>query len=498
MRGKHQLVAGAILGLAAIPYGSAVASDAQLQRSVDGSLSRALEAQATAEGGDPSAVQAAYDAARDFQESVRASQPVSPSCVRLFRVATSLSAALVRVQEGFDRPSPTMRATARSEVRSLRGKVSSARGRCAGDGKSSAVPVVPMRPASGQAFFGSMASRGPVGSVRARILVGKRLWKDLPLRGRSLDYKATGPYRKYDFTIKFLDGSGKTVGRAEAKDTWLLPATGKVAQPAARKDRALASRLQSIARRSPGTVAIWAQDLTRGTYAGTNAGARFPAASTVKLGVLAGAMKRVGPRPETSPLFYDLKAIANWSSNLAANRIVKRLGSGCSSARDQLANEGLRMLGAVSSTYTGCYIVGTELQPQMPPAPATSSPPLNTQRYTTAQDLGRMMFALQAAAVPTPSARIRTGLSSKQARQIIGLLLSSQRAGGNRSLVAAGTPRGTPIAQKNGWLRSTRLSASIAYLPTGPVILTLAAYSPSGFPLATAQRLGADAMRANN
>ena len=353
-----------------------------------------------------------------------------------------------------------------------------------------------MRPASGEAFFGSIVSRGPAGSVRGRILVAGRPWKDLALKNRTLTFRATGQYRSYDFTIEFLDDGGQVVGRAEALDAWLLPESGRVARPAAREDRALAAQLDVIARRTPGTVSIWTQNLQRGTFAGANAGAKFPAASTVKLGVLAGAIKRLGASPETSPLYYDLKAIANWSSNLAANRIVKRLGSGCATARDQLANEGLRMLGAVSSTYTGCYIVGTELQPSMPAAPATSSPPLNTQRYTTAQDLGRMMFSLQAAAVPTPGARRETGLSTKQARQIIGLLLSSQQTGENRSLLAAGAPAGTPIAQKNGWLGSARLSAAIAYAGTGPVIVTIAQYSGGGVSLASAQRLGSDVMSA--
>lgn len=485
------------LGLALIPLGAASASDAGLQRAVEGGLNRALAAEGAAQGGDPTAVQDAYDAARDLQELIRASYPVSRTCVPLFTAATGLASALVREQEGFDRPSPSLRASARSRVASLQSDVSRARAACDGSSRASAVPRVPMRPANGEAFFGSIISRGPVGSVRGRILVGGKLWKDLPLRNRSLRFDAEGQYRRYDFTIEFLNADGAVVGRAEANDTWLLPASGKVAKPAAREDRSLAAQLETIARRAPGTVAIWSQDLRSGTFAGTNAGARFPAASTVKLGVLAGAIKRLGASPEASPLYYDLKAIANWSSNLAANRIVKRLGSGCSTARDQLANEGLRMLGAVSSTYTGCYIVGTELQPQMPSAPATASPPLNTQRYTTAQDLGRMMFALQASAVPTPGARGETGLSSKQARQIIGLLLSSQQTGENRSLVAAGAPTGTPIAQKNGWLGSARLSASIAYLPSGPVILTLAEYSGGGVSLATAQQLGADAMRAS-
>jgi len=354
-----------------------------------------------------------------------------------------------------------------------------------------------MSPASGEAFFGVITSRGPASAKRARVRFDRLGWIDVARRNGLLTKPVQGPYRQYDIAVQFLDANGSLVARAEAEDVSLLPESGRMARPASREDKQLAVRLGAIAGRSPGTVSIWTQDLRDGTFASSNAGAKFPAASTVKLGVLAGAIKRLGAKPEASPLYYDLTAIANWSSNLAANRIVKRLGSGCESARDQLASEGLRMLGAVSSTYTGCYIVGTELQPEMPSAPATDSPPLNTQRYTTAQDLGRMMFSLQAAAVPVPGARADVGLSAKQARQILGLLLASQQVGDNQSLVAGGVPLGTPIAQKNGWVGSARLSASLAYLETGPIIVTVAEYSSGGVSLSTAQRLGADVMRAS-
>ena len=182
--------------------------------------------------------------------------------------------------------------------------------------------------------------------------------------------------------------------------------------------------------------------------------------------------------------------MARWSSNLAANRIVDRLGSGCGTSRDALANDGLRRLGARTSTYTGCYIIGTDLQPAMPDAPATSSPVLETSRYTTAQDLARMMFAIQASAVGSPGARRQTGLTTRQARLMLGLLLDSQQQLDNVSLFAGGLPPRVPLAQKNGWLRAARGGSAIAFQPTGPVIMTLVAHSTSGVSLASARSLG--------
>ena len=67
-------------------------------------------------------------------------------------------------------------------------------------------------------------------------------------------------------------------------------------------------------------------DLRTGTTAGWNSDARFPAASLVKLGVLAAALRRFGPYPERSAAWRDLRAMTATSDNRATNRLVDRLG----------------------------------------------------------------------------------------------------------------------------------------------------------------------------
>jgi beta-lactamase class A len=205
----------------------------------------------------------------------------------------------------------------------------------------------------------------------------------------------------------------------------------------------------------------------------------------VKIGLLVGALARLGGAPERSPLADDLRAMAAWSSNLATNRVLRRLGGPATAA------DGLRRLGARSSTFPGEYIVGTELQPALPAPGPGASPPAVSRRVTTAQDLGRMLFALHAAAVGAPGARARTGLSAHAARLALGWLLSSQQRGDNVSLVAGGLPAGAPTAQKNGWIRAARHSAAIAYTARGPVIAVLLTYDDRGVALPRARALGA-------
>ncbi len=215
------------------------------------------------------------------------------------------------------------------------------------------------------------------------------------------------------------------------------------------------------------------QDLATGAVAGVNAGAPFPAASTVKLGLLAGALARLGARPERTPEAYDLRAMTTFSSNLATNRLLGRLGGAATAA------DGLRRLGAGASTFPGGYLVGFEL-----------GPPPTSGRVTTAQDLGRMLFSLHAAAVGTPGAQRDTGLTVHQARLALGWLLASEQRGDNASLLAGGVAAGTPIAQKNGWLDDARHAAGIVYAPEGPRIAVLLTYDAGGVPIADARRIG--------
>ena len=166
--------------------------------------------------------------------------------------------------------------------------------------------------------------------------------------------------------------------------------------------------------------------------------------------------------------------MAGWSSNLATNRLLRRLGGPATAA------DGLRRLGARASTFPGEYIVGTEL-----------APPRVSSRVTTAEDLGRMLFAIHAAAAGAPGARARTGLTAHQARLALGWLLASQQRGDNASLLAGGVPAGTPIAQKNGWIRAARHGAGILYGPRGPVIAVVLTYDEAGVGAAAARALGA-------
>ena len=253
------------------------------------------------------------------------------------------------------------------------------------------------------------------------------------------------------------------------------------AAPVGATDTAVAARLAALGRGFPGYAAMWTHDLRTGRVAGWNTDARFPAASTVKLGVLLAVAARLR-HPERSPLDYDVRAMTSWSSNLAANRLVERFGAGA-------AQDALRRAGAWRSTYPGSYRVGTAL------ADVERQPPVVSGRVTTARDLGRLLYVVHAGALGNRPALAATRLDAERSQYALRLLLASELRGNNVGLVRPFVPASTPVAQKNGWLHDARHTAAIVYAPSGPRIVVILTYAP-GLRLATARRLGRDVIKA--
>jgi beta-lactamase class A len=256
-----------------------------------------------------------------------------------------------------------------------------------------------------------------------------------------------------------------------------LPALPPLVASAAPRtaDDALDARLDSLGRAFDGYAAIWVHDLVRGTSAGWNVDARFPAASTVKLGVLLAALQHLR-HPERSALDYDLRAMIGWSSNVATNMLVERFGAGAAQAA-------LRRAGAFRSTFPQGYRVGTAR------ADVQEQPPLATGRVTTARDLGRLLYVLHSCARGAAVGLRATGLDWERCGYGLQLLLASELRGANVGLIRPYVPRRTRVAQKNGWLDDARHTAAIVYAPTGPKIIVVLTYA-SGLSAARASELG--------
>jgi len=362
-----------------------------------------------------------------------------------------------------------------------------------GAGRSTAAPI-PVRPVPGEAFFGQVVAVGPTAAERATIS-SRGVVRTVPVSAGIARAEVSGAVGPRGVTVVMRDAAGRAIARRSTRDAYLLPRSGRVAVPGDRRDAALETALGRIAARHPGINAIWVQKLWNGRAAGYNADAEFPAASLVKLPLAVGALMRMGTRPWLHPSWPDIVEVLRRSDDRAANRVVDAVGSGCGRGPDAAAADGLRRLGAHQSTYPGCYLLEDELQPRLP-AGGVASTPTWSNRHTTARDMGRMLFALQAAAVPTPAGRRQTGVDPLRARMVLDLLLTADQVGANASLFAGGLPAGTPIAEKNGWRQHEQHGAAIAYTRRGPVILVVLTQRPGEADLADARAIAAEVARA--
>ena len=386
------------------------------------------------------------------------------------------------------------RAAERSGVGSIVGLVASGLAVAAvAAGQAPGAPIA-IRPVPGEAFFGQEVAFGPAAGVEATVS-SRGVTRTVPMADGVARARVSGPAGPRGATVVMRAASGTPVARRSTSGAYLLPGTGQVAKPGSRRDRALEAALGRIAAAHGGVSAIWVQKLWNGRVAGYNADAEFPAASLVKLPLAVGSVMRMGSRPWLHPAWNDVVEVLRRSDDKAANRLVDAVGSGCGSGPDAAAAEGLRRLGARQSTYPGCYLIDDELQPRLPTGGVVSSPAWSN-RYTTARDMGRMLFALQSAAVPTPAGRRQTGIDPLRARMVLGLLLTADQVGANASLFTGGLPTGTPVAEKNGWRKQEQHGAAIAYTRKGPIIMVVLTQRTGQADLDDAGAIGAEVARA--
>ena len=471
----------AVFLVAAAP---ALGGDRELLSALDRGLPATISASQSAAGGNPVAVQSQYDQARSLQERVRAAGSFSPSCHALGGWAARYAAAEVAAAEGFDRLEPARARRWRTAASEARSRIVAARRSCRPSvARRAEVTPTLEEPRPYAASFGEIVARAPAGADVATLFANGGAAGPLALAGGVARGRLTGTAGRYDLEVRFTR-QGSQIGVARSGQVWLLPQAAGGVPRAAVIDGALQSQLRAAANRFGAPSGIWVHDLATGRAASWNAGAVFPAASTVKLAVMVEALRRMGPAPDQSASFHDVQGIGAWSSNLAANRLLGRIGG---SAGAQAA---LRRMGATSSTYTGRYIPATE----RPPISVQDPPPRVSRRVTTAADLGALMLGIHEAAVGDRAALSRTGMTRRQARLALGLLLSSEQQGDNRGILRDALGPSVPAAQKQGWISSARHSAAIVYTERGPLIVVVLTYRP-GLSRTAAADLGGEVVR---
>lgn len=444
----------------------------------------------------PDSAQRLYDAGRDLALALPDS--TSPRCDGTLRALRALARDAVAAAEWHDRRSPRLRdralARAARSVRAVEGRPPS----CA-DAPARTVPrpALLLSPRDGEAFNGVVSARVPAGAESARVSVDGAPRRDLPVSGRKAVTFVIGAEVSHieRLQVAFLGAGGRILGSDSVARVTRLPDGALDPAGPVRADPALDREMRSAARAFTGTSAIWVASLRAGRRGSWNADSRFPAASTVKLGVLAAAARRHASGESRDAVLHELESIAGWSSNLAANRLLRLLGDGDLARGRAVVERELRRLGAVRSTYPGAYRAGTARRGGRGGEGGEQvEPPLVSTRVTTARDLGQLLETVHRAAAEEAAAVRAGGLRPRDARLLIGLLLRATGTGENAGLISPFLPAETLLAQKNGWLSTAQHTAAIVYGPRGPAVCVVLAYRP-GLTLREAQELGARVAR---
>jgi hypothetical protein len=247
-----------------------------------------------------------------------------------------------------------------------------------------------------------------------------------------------------------------------------------------------------------GVRAVWMRGMASGDAASYNAGARFAAASTLKLGILMTSLAHNARNPVRGPVWDAYLEMVLDSDNASANTVERQMG-GSTSGGSAMVNAFCHRLGCSDTDMFGGYTPGPGLTRlvrrvitsraahPIPPVRVERAPFIATYgKHTTAHDLGMLLTGLVQAAAGKGVAH-RAGISRHEARVAIWLLIHARYPGLVRPNV-----RDT-VAHKAGWLGNVQHDAALVFTAHGTVATVI--MSQGGVSLSSGQRYGRRVLR---
>ena len=332
------------------------------------------------------------------------------------------------------------------------------------------------QPAPRQVSYGFVTGRAAAGtrwvvvSANGKALVAK------PLRGRRFSLRVDLPLGEARVRVTTVATSGAR-SSAVVRDVFGLPRASAPRNVRPRNDPALARRLRPLARGYATTAAFYAQSLTTGAGAAWNAKARFPAASTVKLGIAAAVLARHGGLPPPgSRVARLLRKMITVSDDQAANDLLVWL-SGSTSAGGERVTALYRSLGLVDTLMYGGYVV-RELSIAIP-VRVDRQPAFGVGKYTTAWDMAGLWKALWlASANRGPLRRAEPGFTAADARYLLWVAAHAVDAPKIGRLERSRA--GVQVLHKAGWISTARHDTGLVFWKGGVFVVSVMTWRPSG------------------
>jgi beta-lactamase class A len=313
-------------------------------------------------------------------------------------------------------------------------------------------PPAIVAPAPREVSFGLVAGTAPLGTRRIIVHIGRYVAAEEQLRGRSfsLHVRLTGGPTTVKVTA--VDGRNRRSVRI-VESVYGLPQDSEPRQRVPRLDATLSRTIRTLAARHGGTSGIYVQELRTGRGAAWNAGARFPAASTLKLAIAVTVLRSLERKPEPITQVSRLlgKMLVN-SENDAANALEVWLAGSTSAGSDRV-NETMRALGLENSLMYGGY--ETARRPAAVaaaiPIRVESQPAFGVGKYSTPADLARLARAVYLAAAGK-GPLLRLGVSGSEARYLLWLLAQVT----DRGKLDRFFGTNPVVMHKAGWLTGAR------------------------------------------
>jgi beta-lactamase class A len=324
--------------------------------------------------------------------------------------------------------------------------------------------------------YGLVTGRAARGTARVVVTVNGRDLASKALRGRRFSIRVDLPTGDLALRVTTVARSGRRASRV-VRDVFGLPAAARPRIVRARNDAVLAHELRPLATRFAGTAAFYVQSLTGGSGAAWNARARFPAASTLKLGIAAAVLARhSGIPPPGSSVGRLLREMIVPSDDEAANRLLVWL-AGSTSAGGQEVNELMRSIGLEDSIMYGGYIVR---EPSGPiPVRVDEPPGFGVGKYTTAYDMAMLHRAVWLASGGKGALRrAQPGLTPADARHLLWLLAHVRdQPKLDRSLRGRA---GVAVLHKAGWISRARHDTGLVFWRGGVFTAAVMTWRPWG------------------
>jgi hypothetical protein len=336
-------------------------------------------------------------------------------------------------------------------------------------------PVI-VQPGPRQASFGDLVARLDPSTTHVVVTVNGDAVAAQATDGGTLRIRVSLPQRNSTIRVVARNASG---GRAMAEvgPVYGYPRAGRPTSFTGSEDPRLARRIHRLALGFAGISAVYVQNLRTGRGAAWNARARFPAASTLKLGIALEVLRvlRSQPGPATR-LGTLLRKMILYSDNAAANELLIWLG-GSQTGGAARVNTSLRALGLADSHMYGGYILGTSATRPIP-LRVESQPAFGIGKYTTAWDLALFHRLLHYASVGRGRMMSLPGsFTSGDARHLLFLLTHVQDPGKLDRFIGG---LGVSVPHKSGWITNARHDSGIVYWAGGSFVVTVMTWNGGG------------------